>query len=171
VDAAAVTRLYDAVAAEPRSALLYRPGGASAGDWRRLIADLRAAPRTLSLLAVTTPAGRLRPSSEAVAHLVLAPEAEPAAAHVARLGLVVAAGWRQRGLGGRLLEAGAAWAAENGFTRVTLGVLGSNEAARRFYLAHGFVEEGRRRRQYLTPRGYDDEVLMARTLEPTSPPA
>lgn len=159
-------------AAEPGAGILYRPGGAGTGEWRRLLADLRAAPRALSLLAVAAPARR-GGAATAVAHLVVVPEAEPAAAHVARLGLLVAAGWRRRGLGGRLLEWGLSWAAANGFTRATLGVLGGNEAARRFYLAHGFVEEGRRRRQYLTDRGYDDEVLMARTLEPetTSPPA
>ena len=60
------------------------------------------------------------------------------------LGMMVAAGWRGRGVGTALLVAAIAWARRHGLHKLSLGVFPSNEAALALYRKFGFVEEGRR---------------------------
>ncbi|MCK1396383.1 GNAT family N-acetyltransferase [Bradyrhizobium sp. 1] len=48
-----------------------------------------------------------------------------------------------RGAGTKIIDALAASARQQGIAALTLTVLASNVAARRFYLRHGFVETGR----------------------------
>ncbi|MBL8482838.1 MAG: GNAT family N-acetyltransferase [Rhodocyclaceae bacterium] len=52
--------------------------------------------------------------------------------------LILAAEWRGRGLGRRLVEHICAWAAAQGMTRVTLLTGHDNHAAQAFYAAAGF---------------------------------
>jgi ribosomal-protein-alanine N-acetyltransferase len=66
---------------------------------------------------------------------------KPTGVHVHRL--VVAAGFRGRGLGRALLKSVAADAAGRGVSTLTLKVGVSNEEARRFYENLGFDESGR----------------------------
>ncbi len=159
-DARAVTRLLDAVAREPEVTLLLLPGETKAGDWRRRIADAAEAARGLFLLAEL--------DGEISGTLGLWPDAHPASAHVAWVGMSVAADRRGVGIGGALLEAALAWAAGHEFTRAALGVFPDNPRAIGFYERHGFVREGLRRAQYRRGDEYHDEVLMARNLTPTS---
>lgn len=58
------------------------------------------------------------------------------------LGMFVAAPWRSKGLGSRLLEAVIAWARAAGAHKITLDVFPSNEAAIALYEKSGFVREG-----------------------------
>ncbi len=155
-DARGVCEMLDAVAAEPRATLVLRPGEATPGDWRRRIAEALRSYRGLFLVADG--------SGAVVGNLGLWPDANPASAHVAWIGMSVAAGWRGVGAGGALLEAAAEWAASAGFHRMVLGVFPDNAPAIAFYGRHGFLQEGLRTAQYRRGDEYHDEVLMARHL-------
>jgi RimJ/RimL family protein N-acetyltransferase len=155
-DARGVCEMLDAVAAEPRATLVLRPGEAAPGDWRRRITEALRAPSGLFLVA--------EGAGEVVGNLGLWPDANPASAHVAWVGMSVAAAWRGVGAGGALLEAAAEWAASAGYLRMVLGVFPTNTPAVAFYERHGFVREGLRTAQYRRGDQYHDEVLMARSL-------
>jgi GNAT superfamily N-acetyltransferase len=58
------------------------------------------------------------------------------------VGMWVAPEWRQRGVARALVTAVAAWAREDGATRLTLGVIAGNEGARAAYLAMGLYATG-----------------------------
>jgi len=155
-DARPLTRLLDAVAAEPEVPLLLLPGEAKARDWRRRIVDAAAAPRSLFLVAQLE--GRL------AGNLGLWPDAGPASAHVVWLGMSVASADRGVGIGGVLLEQAIAWASRNGYERAVLSAFPHNTRALAFYARHGFEREGVRRAQFRRGDEYHDEVLMARTI-------
>lgn len=84
--------------------------------------------------------------------------------HVGRIELMVDAPWRGRGVGDRLLAAVVTWAAESPvIAKLSLNVFTHNERAIRLYERHGFLEEGRREREYRFPDGtWRGDVLMAR---------
>lgn len=89
---------------------------------------------------------------------------------VADLGMMVAEGWRGRGVGSALLAAGLGWAKEAGAHKVALQVWPHNEAARRLYRRFGFVEEGRLRRHYRRRNGeLWDAVVMGLVLDDEGP--
>ena len=155
-DARGVTEMLDAVAAELQATLVLRPGEATPADWRRRIAGALRSPRGLFLVAVS--------GAAVVGNLGVWPDANPASAHVAWIGMSVAAGFRGAGVGGALLESAVAWAAGADFRKVELGVFPENARAMAFYERHGFVREGLRREQYRRGDQYHDEVLMARPL-------
>jgi putative acetyltransferase len=155
-DARGVTEMLDAVATEPLVTLVLRPGEASPADWRRRISQALRSPRGLFLVADS--------GGVVVGNLGVWPDANPASAHVAWIGMSVAAGFRGVGAGAALLEAAVSWAAAAGFRRVELGVFPENVRAMAFYERHGFVREGLRREQYRRGDQYHDEVLMARPL-------
>ena len=155
-DARRLTRLLDAVAAEPRVTLILQPGEAKSGDWRRRIADATASPRGLFLVAES--------GGDLAGNLGLWPDVNPASAHVAWFGMSVAAGYRGVGAGGVLVETALEWAATVGYRRAVLGVFPENTGAIAFYERHCFVSEGLRRAQYRRGDKYHDEMLMARSL-------
>jgi RimJ/RimL family protein N-acetyltransferase len=89
---------------------------------------------------------------------------------VAGLGMMVAAQWRGRGVGGALVRAAIDAARDLGAHKVALQVWPHNDAARRLYLRHGFVEEGVLRRHYPRRTGeLWDAVIMGLVLDETSP--
>ena len=155
-DARALARLLDAVAAEPRSGLLMKPGDRDAGEWRRSIAAAQDGRGALFLVAEV--GGRL------AGDLNVRRAPSPASRHVCVIGMSVAAWARGVGLGGALLEQALEWAAAARFEKVTLSVLGHNRDAVRFYERHGFAREGTRSAQFVRDGQYSDEVLMARFL-------
>lgn len=59
-------------------------------------------------------------------------------------GMLVAAGWRGRGVGSALVAAAIDWARARGLHKLALGVFPHNRAAIGLYRKFGFVEEGRR---------------------------
>lgn len=84
--------------------------------------------------------------------------------HSGSLGMGIIPGWRERGIGRRLIEAAleAADAAE--ISRVELTVNADNERAIRLYENVGFVEEGRKRSARLLEGQFRDVLVMARLL-------
>jgi ribosomal-protein-alanine acetyltransferase len=76
------------------------------------------------------------------------------------LNLAVAADWRRRGIGKRLMETALEAARERGATRVFLEVRESNAGARAFYARLGFSQDGRRPNYYRDPR--EDALLLSR---------
>jgi ribosomal protein S18 acetylase RimI-like enzyme len=71
----------------------------------------------------------------------------------ADFGMAVAKEWRGRGVGSALLAAALAWARQRGVHKVCLSVFPHNAAAIALYRKHGFVEEGRRVKQYRRQSG------------------
>ena len=62
---------------------------------------------------------------------------------LADLGILVASGWRGRGIGSQLMARSLAWCKDNNAHKVTLSVWPHNTAAIAMYEKFGFVEEGR----------------------------
>ena len=97
-----------------------------------------------------------------VARLSLARDAHPASRHVADLGLMVAAGYRRRGIGWALLREAVAWADEAGVRKLELHVFPHNTPAIALYQRFGFRREGYRRAHYRrADASYVDAILMA----------
>jgi ribosomal protein S18 acetylase RimI-like enzyme len=83
----------------------------------------------------------------------------------AEVGLSVDRAWRGRGVGSALLRAAEIWARGRGLHKLSLEVFPTNEAALALYRRHGYVEEGRRVRQYRRQNGEIwDAVVMGREL-------
>lgn len=81
------------------------------------------------------------------------------------LGMLVAAGWRGRGVGTALLLAAVDRARDQGLHKLCLEVFAHNAAAIALYRKCGFVEEGRRVRQYRRANGeLWDSIVMGRLL-------
>lgn len=158
-DAEALVELARAVTLEPERWLLSEGGWRSAGDERRY---LRASRRS-SDVAVILAEG---PAGEVVGRLSLARDPNPASAHVADLGLMVASSHRRRGLGRALLQAALEWAATHEVRKLELHVFPHNEPAIALYEACGFRREGLRRAHYRRADGYVDAILMALDVEP-----
>jgi RimJ/RimL family protein N-acetyltransferase len=72
----------------------------------------------------------------------------------ADVGMAVAREWRGRGVGSALMAAGIEWARERGgLHKLSLSVFAHNDAAIALYRKFGFVEEGRRVKQYRRQSG------------------
>jgi RimJ/RimL family protein N-acetyltransferase len=85
---------------------------------------------------------------------------------VADLGMLVAAGWRGRGVGSALLRAGIDWARRAGAHKVVLQVWPHNIAAIALYERFGFRREGLLRRHYRRRSGeLWDAIVMGLPLE------
>jgi ribosomal protein S18 acetylase RimI-like enzyme len=84
--------------------------------------------------------------------------------HAAKLEVMVDPVHRRRGLGRALMKGCIAWAeGAAGVEKLSLNVFADNEGALALYEELGFVEEGRRTREYKDPDGrYRDDVLMRR---------
>jgi ribosomal-protein-alanine N-acetyltransferase len=83
------------------------------------------------------------------------------------LNLAVQPACRRHGVGSRLLRASLATAAAAGLKEATLEVRQSNQTARQFYVRHGFVAVGRRRRYYADTG--EDAIIMTLTLPAGAP--
>jgi len=68
-------------------------------------------------------------------------------------GMAVAREWRGRGVGSALLAKGIDWTREEGMHKLCLSVFAHNEAAIALYRKFGFVQEGRRVKQYRRQSG------------------
>lgn len=69
------------------------------------------------------------------------------------IGMAVARDWRGRGVGSALVAAAIQWARERGLHKLSLSVFPHNAAAIGLYRKLGFVEEGRRMKQYRRANG------------------
>jgi RimJ/RimL family protein N-acetyltransferase len=85
---------------------------------------------------------------------------------VADLGMLVAAGWRGRGVGSALLRTGIDWAGQAGAHKISLQVWPHNRAAIAIYERFGFQREGLLRRHYRRRSGeLWDAIVMGLPLE------
>jgi RimJ/RimL family protein N-acetyltransferase len=153
-DADALVELGRAVGREPGGWLITTTDWRSAGDERRYLKALRRYPHA-AVFVVEADDG------EIVGRLSIARDQHPASAHVADLGLMVAAGWRRRGIGRALLVEAVEWARARGVSKLELHVFPHNDAAIALYEQFGFEREGYRKRHYRRPDGYVDAILMA----------
>jgi ribosomal protein S18 acetylase RimI-like enzyme len=78
---------------------------------------------------------------------------EPTRHGFGELGMAVARDWRGRGVGSALMAAGIEWARGRGLHKLSLAVFAHNEAGIALYRKFGFVEEGRRVKQYRRASG------------------
>lgn len=90
--------------------------------------------------------------------------AEPSGQFGELISMWVAPGWRGRGVGARLIEEVAGWAASVGFTELRLWVVEGNKAAERAYAKAGFSRTGQR--QPVRPSEPAMEFEMLRRLAP-----
>jgi RimJ/RimL family protein N-acetyltransferase len=156
-DAAALVALASAVGGEPGGWLISDSTWRSVGDERRYVRATRRHPDAAVLVAEL--------DGTVVGRLSLARDAHPASHHVADLGLMVAAGYRRRGVGRALLAAAEDWARGAGVSKLELHVFPHNEAALALYEACGYEREGLRRGHYRRASGeIVDAILMARQV-------
>ncbi len=159
-DAPALHALHRSVLAEGRYFIttLDEFKHASASQKELLIGDLRRAPRGNIFVA--------RIDGTIVGFAVVRGSVLSRMRHVGRLEIMVASGYRGRGIGVALMEAVVAWSeAASGLTKLALNVFDDNERAIGLYRRFGFVEEGRRPAEYLMEDGtYRGDVLMYRMV-------
>jgi ribosomal protein S18 acetylase RimI-like enzyme len=89
----------------------------------------------------------------AAAEIVGSLHLEPSRHGFGEIGMAVAREWRGRGVGSALLAASIERAREQGLHKLSLGVFAHNAAAIALYRKFGFVEEGRRIKQYRRASG------------------
>jgi RimJ/RimL family protein N-acetyltransferase len=157
-DAPGLVSLAREVGAEPEGWLISTSDWRGASDERRYLRSIRRSPNAAVFVA-EAPEGL-------VGRLSLARDPHPASFHVADLGLMVAAGYRRRGIGRALLEQAVEWARRSRVSKLELHVFPHNEPALALYQAFGFVEEGYRRRHYRRGGEYVDAILMAYEVAP-----
>lgn len=156
-DTAELVTLASAVSAEPEGWLLADSRWRSVAEERRYIRAVRRHADAALLVAQVDEvlAGRLS----------LSRDPHPSSAHVADLGLMVAAAYRRRGIGAALLLAAEEWARSARVTKLELHVFPHNAPAIALYERHGYEREGYRRRHYRRPDGrFVDTILMAKLL-------
>jgi RimJ/RimL family protein N-acetyltransferase len=151
-DAAALVDLARAVGAEPEGWLI-SDDWRSVGEERKYLRALRRYTHAAVFVA-EVPEG-------VVGRLSVARDSHPASWHVADLGLMVASGYRRRGIGRALLERAVEWAQTVGVIKLELHVFPHNTAAIALYEQFGFEREGYRPRHYRRGRDYVDAILMA----------
>ena len=152
-DAEQLVELGRAVGAEAEGWLIAVDGWRSVADERRYLKAIRRFPH--AAVYVAEDEGRL------VGRLSLSRDQHPASAHVADLGLMVAATDRRKGIGRALLETAVMWAREADITKLELHVFPWNEPAIALYEGFGFEREGYRKRHYRRGREQADAILMA----------
>jgi RimJ/RimL family protein N-acetyltransferase len=156
-DAAQLVELARAVGTEPEGWLL-------SDVWPRSVADERRYLRAVRRSAVGA-VFVAEEHGERIGRLSLARDPHPASAHVADVGLMVAAGHRRRGVGCALLAAAEEWARRNGIGKIELHVFPHNTAAIALYERAGYDREGYRRAHYRrSAGGFEDVILMAKLL-------
>ena len=156
-DAAALVKLGRAVSSEPEAWLITEGDWRDVGDERRYLRAVRRSSHA-AVYVVENEHG-------IVGRLSLARDSHPASAHVADLGLMVAARHRRRGIGRALLEQAVEWARESGVEKLELHVFPHNEPAIRLYEEFGFEREGYRKAHYRRAGVYVDAILMAYRLD------
>ena len=155
-DAAALVDLARSVGAEPEGWLI------TDGDWRtpseerRYLRTIRRSAHAAVLVAET--------ADGIVGRLSISRDPHPASRHVADLGLMVAQGFRRRGVGRALMVAAEDWARGVGVRKIELHVFPYNEPAIALYEDLGYEREGLRRVHYLRGGDLLDALLMAKIV-------
>jgi len=158
-DAEQLTRLADAVSAEPEGWLISVGGEwRSAGDERRFLKALRRYEHAAVFVAE-------RDDGTLVGRLSVGRDPHPASTHVADVGLMVALDARRQGVGTALLQSAVDWARATGIRKLELHVFPWNAAAIALYEAFGFEREGFRKQHYRRGGEFVDAILMAYEVE------
>jgi L-phenylalanine/L-methionine N-acetyltransferase len=158
-DAEALTRLAEAVSAEPEGWLISANGEwRSVADERRYLKALRRYPNAAVFVAEHY-------NGAILGRLSLARDTHPASLHVADLGLMVAKEARRTGVGCALLQEAFEWAQGSGIRKLELHVFPWNEPAIRLYERLGFEREGYRKAHYHRAGKDVDAILMAYRFE------
>lgn len=133
-------------------------------DQVALVRELRDAPNSVLLVA-------RRERGRVVGAVTLMGGALARTRHAARLEILVDPAHRGRGVGRALMTAALAWAEANPvLTKVGLSVFATNERAIALYRSMGFVEEGRRPREYRMEDGtWRDDILFYRFVGEPQP--
>jgi RimJ/RimL family protein N-acetyltransferase len=152
-DAEALVELAGAVGKEAEGWLITDSPWRTVGEERRYLRALRRYAHAAVFVAETR--------DGVVARLSVARDPHPACAHVADLGLMVAAAWRRKGIGRAMLDEAVAWARASGVHKLELHVFPHNEPAIALYESFGFVREGYRKAHYRRGAKYVDAILMA----------
>jgi RimJ/RimL family protein N-acetyltransferase len=152
-DAPALVALAQRVGAEPEGWLIADDSWRGVADERRYLKALRRHPHAAVFV--------VEDGGEIIGRLSVARDPHPASFHVADLGLMVAAGYRRRGVGYALLDRAVEWARESRVRKLELHVFPHNEPAIALYERFGFAREGYRREHYRRGAGYVDAILMA----------
>jgi RimJ/RimL family protein N-acetyltransferase len=156
-DAAQLVALASAIGAEPEGWLLADSRWRSVGDERRYIRALQRYADAALLVAES--------GEELVGRLSITRDPHPASAHVADLGLMVAASHRRRGIGSKLMQGAEQWARSAAVTKLELHVFPHNAAAIALYEKLGYEREGFRKRHYKRPDArFVDAILMAKQI-------
>jgi ribosomal protein S18 acetylase RimI-like enzyme len=101
-----------------------------------------------------------------VGHLTLQPEEWEASKHVAKLGIIVAAGYRNHGIGHALMLAAEEAGKQQRYEKIVLSTFHNNSIARGLYESVGYVTVGVRKRHFKMPaKGYIDEILMEKAID------
>jgi putative acetyltransferase len=166
-DADQLVRLAAAVGREPGEWLLTTETWRSVADERRYLKAVRRHSDAAVFVAVDGEQDMV------VGRLSLARDPHPASAHVADLGLMVAAKFRRRGIGRALLATAVDWAGSAGIRKLELHVFPWNRPAIQLYESFGFAREGVRRGHYSRDGADVDALLMAYHLPsgPGAPPS
>jgi len=90
--------------------------------------------------------------------------------HVGGIGIAIQDGWREAGLGRRMMERVLEWMRSRSFAKAELAVFATNHRACRLYESLGFVQEGVRRWHVRIRGEFVDEVLMGLWLRPSCDP-
>ena len=86
--------------------------------------------------------------------------------HCGGIAISVAQGWRNQGVGSRMMEAAIQWARGTGvLTRLELYVFAENAPAIHLYQKFGFQLEGRLRNSVFRDGAYHDDLVMGLLLE------
>jgi putative acetyltransferase len=156
-DAASLVELAGRIGHEEGSWLLTSEASRTVSEERRYLRAVRRHPDAAVYVA--------EDGETIVARLSLARDIHPASAHVADLGLMVAASHRRRGVGRALLRQATVWAKSVGVAKLELHVFPWNAPALALYETFGFEREGLRRGQFLRDGVPVDAVLMALHLD------
>lgn len=84
--------------------------------------------------------------------------------HVALLTIAIGAPWRRQGLASGLLAAAYDWSRRVGISKITLNVRARNTGAIALYERENFRLEGRERDHFVTEDGFEDNLIMARSI-------
>jgi RimJ/RimL family protein N-acetyltransferase len=155
-DAGALVRLAEAVGSEAGGWLIADGGWRSASEERRYLKAIRRHAYAAVLVA--------EEDDRIVGRLSIGRETHPASEHVADVGLMVADGYRRRGIGRALMENAEAWARSVGVRKIELHVFPHNEAALALYDRLGYRRVGVRRGHFRRSDSYVDAILMEKDL-------
>jgi RimJ/RimL family protein N-acetyltransferase len=149
-------RLAESVGAEEGGWLIADGGWRSVSEERRYLKAIRRHRYAAVLVAEL--------DGQIVGRLSIGRESHPASEHVADVGLMVAEGYRRRGVGRALMASAEAWGRSVGVRKIELHVFPHNEAALALYDQIGYRRVGIRHGHFRRSDGYADAILMEKDL-------